>query len=56
MNGIRDIEEPKDKPEGDIFDAVEAGGGEEFMAVKPWIGAVIEPTNRMFFTYNYIRF
>ena len=43
---VRDIEEPKDKPEGDIFEAVEAGGGEEFMAVKPWIGAVVEPSNR----------
>jgi ATP-dependent exoDNAse (exonuclease V) beta subunit len=31
---------------GDIFEVVEAGSGEEFMAVKPWIGAVVEPTNR----------
>ena len=46
MNGIREIEEPKDKPEGDIFEVVEAGSGEEFMATKPWIGAVIEPSSR----------
>jgi|LauGreDrversion4_2_1035121.scaffolds.fasta_scaffold136974_1 hypothetical protein len=42
---VRDVEEPVDKPEGDIFDAVEAGSGEQFMAVKPWIGAIAEPTN-----------
>lgn len=45
-NEIREIEDPKDLPEGDIFEVVEAGSGEEFMAVKPWIGAVVEPTDR----------
>ncbi len=44
-NAVVDIEEPKDKPEGDIFASVDAGGGEEFMAVKPWIGAIAEPSN-----------
>ena len=38
--------EPTDKPEGDIFASVDAGGGEEFMAVKPWIGAIAEPASR----------
>ena len=26
-----------------VFDEVDAGSGEQFMAVKPWIGAVVEP-------------
>ena len=42
------ILEPTDKPEGDFFEQVDAGQGEEFMAVKPWIGAVMEPTDRKF--------
>ena len=54
MNGVREVEEPKDMPEGDIFEVVEAGSGEEFMAVKPWIGAVVEPTNRKFSTNFYL--
>lgn len=39
------IEEPRDKPEGDFFEVEEAGEGEQFMAVKPWIGAIKEPAN-----------
>ncbi len=40
------MQEPTDKPEGDLFEAVDAGSGEQFMAVKPWIGAIKEPDNR----------
>lgn len=35
----------QDKPEFDIFEAQDAGEGEQFMAVKPWIGSVVAPTN-----------
>lgn len=28
-----------------MFEEVDAGQGEQFMAVKPWIGAVKEPLN-----------
>lgn len=39
-------EEIKIDPEvQDIFEVVDAGQGDEFMAVKPWIGAIKEPTN-----------
>ncbi len=38
--------DPVERPEGDFFEAVDAGQGEQFMAVKPWIGAVVEPQNR----------
>ena len=34
-----------DKPETDFFEFEEVAEGEEFMAVKPWIGAVVEPDN-----------
>ena len=27
----------------DLFEAVDAGEGDNFMAVKPWIGAIFEP-------------
>ena len=30
--------------EEDLFVAVDAGQGDEFMAVKPWIGAIVEPS------------
>ena len=44
--GEAEIEkERKDKPEGDFFEAVDAGEGDQFMAVKPWIGAIKEPTS-----------
>lgn len=36
---------PKDKPESDFFEAVEAGHGEQFMAVRPYLGAIMEPAN-----------
>lgn len=32
-----------DKPEDDFFAAEEAGEGEQFMAVRPWIGQIAEP-------------
>lgn len=35
---VVDANEPSEKPEGDLFEAVDAGQGEQFMAVKPWIG------------------
>ena len=35
--------ERKEVPEGDLFEAVDAGEGEQFMAVKPWLGAIKEP-------------
>ena len=37
----------EDRPEFDGFDfeVEDVGEGEEFMAVKPWIGAVVEPDN-----------
>jgi hypothetical protein len=31
-----------------MFEAVEAGHGEQFMAVRPYLGAIMEPTNRKF--------
>lgn len=34
-----------DKPEDDFFAAEEAGEGEQFMAVRPWIGQIAEPDN-----------
>jgi len=42
------VAEPSDKPDTDLFEEVDAGSGEQFMATKPWIGAVIEPQNRKF--------
>ena len=38
--------DPVERPEGDFFAEEDAGAGEQFMAVKPWIGAVVEPDNR----------
>jgi len=42
-----DDEEGNERPEDDFFefDAEEVEAGQEFMAVKPWIGAVKEPDN-----------
>jgi hypothetical protein len=37
--------EPDDKPESDFFDAMDAGAGEQFMAVRPYKGAIMEPDN-----------
>jgi len=37
--------DPKQKPESDFFEAVEAGHGEQFMAVRPYLGAIAEPDN-----------
>lgn len=34
-----------------MFEAVEAGEGEQFMAVKPWIGAIVEPDSRKLHFY-----
>jgi len=42
---VVDVNEPRELPEGGLFDEVDAGQGEQFMAVKPWIGAVKEPLN-----------
>ena len=44
-------DQPKDKPDGELFEAVDAGAGEQFMAVKPWIGAIMEPTSRKLHFY-----
>ena len=42
------IDGEQDKPDTDFFEFEEEEDdeGEEFMAVKPWIGAIKEPDNR----------
>ena len=35
----------QDAQEDDFFEVEEAGEGEKFMAVKPWIGQITEPAN-----------
>ncbi len=35
----------KEKPESDFFEPLEAGQGEQFMAVRPYEGAIMEPAN-----------
>jgi len=40
-DGIDDVE----RPDNDFFAVQDAGEGEQFMAVKPWIGQVAEPDN-----------
>jgi len=40
-----EVAEPTEKPETDFFEPLEAGQGEQFMAVRPYIGAIMEPTN-----------
>ena len=43
---IVESNEPRERPEdGGLFEEVDAGQGEQFMAVKPWIGAIKEPLN-----------
>ena len=37
--------DPSDKPEFDMFEAEEAGEGEQYMATRPWRGAVVAPSN-----------
>jgi WD40 repeat protein len=36
---------PSNKPESNFFDATDAGHGEQFMAVRPYLGAIVEPAN-----------
>ena len=36
--------DPDEKPEFDFFDPQDAGKGEQFMAVRPYEGAIAEPT------------
>jgi WD40 repeat protein len=43
-NEIEDREDPEDR-EFDFFEGADAGSGEQFMAVRPYAGAIIEPTN-----------
>jgi len=38
------ITDKKEKPDNDFFEAQEASG-EQFMAVRPYIGAIVEPDN-----------
>lgn len=38
-------DEKKEKGDNALFEIEEAGGGDQFMAVKPWIGALKAPTN-----------
>jgi len=43
------ITDKKEKPDNDFFEAQEASG-EQFMAVRPYIGAIVEPDNRKLLT------
>ena len=40
--------DPAEKPEFDMFEAQDAGKGEQFMAVRPYEGAIKEPASRIF--------
>jgi len=43
---IIDASDPRELPDGaGMFEEVDAGQGDQFMAVKPWIGAVKEPSS-----------
>ena len=43
---IVESNDPREIPEdAGLFEEVDAGQGEQFMAVKPWIGAIKEPLN-----------
>jgi len=43
---VGEVGEPRELGDGaGLFEEVDAGEGEKFMAVKPWIGAVKEPSN-----------
>jgi WD40 repeat protein len=37
--------EGAEKPESDFFECMDAGQGEQFMAVRPYMGAIMEPDN-----------
>jgi WD40 repeat protein len=37
---------PEVDPGVDMFEVAEESGGEEFMATKPWMGALVAPTNK----------
>jgi hypothetical protein len=39
------VADVSEKPDTLLFEEVDAGQGEQFMAVKPWIGAIKEPQN-----------
>lgn len=43
--GVYVAKDPEDREENEFFEVEEAGEGEQFMAVKPWIGAIMEPDN-----------
>ena len=46
------VADVSEKPDTLLFEEVDAGQGEQFMAVKPWIGAIKEPQNRMDTFFN----
>ncbi len=43
--GQAEVGEGREMPESDMFEVMEAGQGEQFMAVRPYEGAIMEPDN-----------
>ena len=40
---VVDVKEPKEDREFDFFEGADAGAGDQFMAVRPYEGAIVEP-------------